>query len=151
MLLDFYSYSEGKKGEALICGGFDVSNPFAKEKEVKNKKVTMNGREIFKFAVKSILNSVNTLLDRNGLDIKDIDYLVPHQANERIIDFTAEKLGMDKDKVFMNLQHYGNTSSASIAIALSEMNDKGMLKEGMKILLVGFGGGLTVGSLLIEL
>lgn len=150
-LLDFYSYSEGKKGEALMCGGFDVLNPFAKEKEIKNKKVTMNGREIFKFAVKSILNSVNTLLDRNALDIKDIDYLVPHQANERIIDFTAEKLGIEKNKVFMNLQNYGNTSSASIAIALSEMNDKGMLKEGMKILLVGFGGGLTVGSLLIEL
>lgn len=76
---------------------------------------------------------------------------MPHQANERIIDFTAEKLGIEKNKVFMNLQNYGNTSSASIAIALSEMNDKGMLKEGMKILLVGFGGGLTVGSLLIEL
>lgn len=150
-LVDFYSYSIGKKGEALQCGGFDVLNPYVTTKQVKNKKVTMDGREVFKFAVKSIENSVKTLLERNELDINDIDYIVPHQANERIIEFTTHKLGIDKNKIFMNLQHYGNTSSASIAIALSEMNEKGMLKEGMKILLVGFGGGLTVGSLLLEL
>lgn len=150
-VIDFYSYSEGKKGDALTCGGVDVINPFVKEESIKNKYVTMNGREIFKFAVKSIINSVNTLLSRNELTIADIDYIVPHQANERIIEFTAEKLGISKNKVYKNLKYYGNTSSASIPIALNEMNDKGLLKEGMKLILVGFGGGLTVGSLLIEL
>lgn len=150
-IIDFYSYSEGKKGDALTCGGVDVMNPFVKEESIKNKYVTMNGREIFKFAVKSIINSVNTLLSRNELTIADIDYIVPHQANERIIEFTAEKLGISKNKVYKNLKYYGNTSSASIPIALNEMNDKGLLKEGMKLILVGFGGGLTVGSLLIEL
>lgn len=150
-LTDFYSYSVGKKGDALQCGGFDVFNPFIIEEKVKNKHVTMNGREIFRFAVKAISDSINTLLERNELKIADIDYIVPHQANERIIEFTAEKLKIDKNKIYTNLKYYGNTSSASIAIALSEMNDKGLLKDGMKLVLVGFGGGLTVGSLLIEL
>ena len=150
-LTDFYSYSVGKKGDVLQCGGFDVFNPFIIEEKVKNKHVTMNGREIFRFAVKAISDSINTLLERNELKIDDIDYIVPHQANERIIEFTAEKLKIDKNKIYTNLKYYGNTSSASIAIALSEMNDKGLLKDGMKLVLVGFGGGLTVGSLLIEL
>lgn len=150
-LTDFYSYSVGKKGDALQCGCFDVYNPFVVEEKVKNKHVTMNGREIFRFAVKAISDSINTLLERNELKIDDIDYIVPHQANERIIEFTAEKLKIDKNKIYTNLKYYGNTSSASIAIALSEMNDKGLLKDGMKLVLVGFGGGLTVGSLLIEL
>ena len=90
-------------------------------------------------------------MKRNNIDINEIDYIVPHQANKRIIKFTADKLDINLDKFYLNLDRYGNTSSASIPMALSEMNDKGLMKKGMKILMVGFGGGLTVGSLLVEI
>ena len=150
-LLDFYSYSAGKKGDALTCGGLDIINPFVSKEHEVEKHVRMDGREIFRFASKSIVDAVNTLLEKNNLNIKDIDYIIPHQANSRIIQYTAEKLNISIDKYYMNLERYGNTSSASIPMALAEMKDKNLLKEGMKIIMVGFGGGLTVGSVLMEL
>ena len=111
----------------------------------------MNGREVFKFATTSIVNSVKELVKTNEMDIEDIDYIVCHQANSRIIDYSAKKLGIGIERFFMNLDKYGNTSSGSIPLALNEMCEKDLLKEGMKIILVGFGGGLTYGSILIEL
>lgn len=150
-LVDFYSYSVGKKGDAITCGGLDISNPYVNKKTELRKSVEMNGREVFKFASKVIIDAVNTLLERNNLNISDIDYIIPHQANKRIIEYTAQKLKISMDKYYLNLDRYGNTSSASIPIALAEMQDKGLLKEGMKVIMVGFGAGLTMGSLLIEL
>ena len=111
----------------------------------------MNGREVFKFATKSIVESVEKILKENSLTMDDINYIVPHQANLRIIDFAAKKLKVDKDKFYTNLDRYGNTSSASIPLALNEMYEKDMFKKGHKIILVGFGGGLTYGAVLIEL
>lgn len=112
--------------------------------------VKMNGKEVYKFAVNVCVETVNELLSRSNLAIDDINYIVPHQANKRIISAVSSKLKCETDKIFTNLEKYGNTSSASIPICLDEMNKNNMLRKGDKIILVGFGGGLTYGGALIE-
>lgn len=149
--LSFYSKSKGDKGEYLTSGAFDVSNPFIKEEIVKNKKVCMNGREVFKFATTSIVDAVKNVLSQSDLTIDDIDYIIPHQANSRIIEYSAKKLKIDMNKFYINLGRYGNTSSASIPLALNEMYESNKLSPGIKLIMVGFGGGLTYGAVLIEL
>lgn len=110
----------------------------------------MNGREVFKFAISIIPKVVNKLLENSGEDISNIKYIIPHQANLRIIEDAAKKLNINKDKFYINLESYGNTSAASVPIALSEAVKKGLINKGDKIILVGFGGGLTWAGLLIE-
>ena len=90
------------------------------------------------------------MLKQSELNINEIKYIVPHQANLRIIDFISKKLKINKEKFYVNLQNYGNTSAASIPIAISEMNNKGLLKKCDKILMIGFGGGLTWGGTIVE-
>lgn len=150
-IANFYSKSDGSKGDALTAGAIDVINPYVKEIVTKNKKVEMNGQEVFKFAVTSIVKGIKTVLEESNLSIEDIDMIVPHQANLRIIEFAAKKLKVDFNKFYINLDKYGNTSSATIPIALNEMYEKSLLKKGKKIIMVGFGGGLTFGAALIEL
>ncbi|PJI08507.1 MULTISPECIES: beta-ketoacyl-ACP synthase III [Clostridium] len=145
-----YLGSDGTGREFLYCHASNVDNPFAANAEKINSKISMNGKEVFKFAVKVMVKSVRKILEDCSLKAEDIDYIVPHQANIRIIDFAAKKLNLSKEKFFTNLQNYGNTSGASIPIALDEMNKKGILKKGNKIVLVGFGGGLTWGSMVIK-
>lgn len=147
----FHCLSRGDKGEALNIGGFPVENPYVKEVKYKKQKISMEGREVFKFATGAIVSSIKKLLEDSNLLLEDVDYIVPHQANYRIIEYAAKKLKTDINKFYINLDRYGNTSSASIPIALSEMFEKGILEEGKKIILVGFGGGLTLGAALIEL
>lgn len=148
----FNAKSVGEKGDCLRIGAEDVKNPFIKNNaELKNKKLVMNGGEVFKFATGAIYKSIEKVLNDSNLKIDDIDYIVPHQANYRIIEYTAKKLKIDVEKFYINLDRYGNTSSASIPIALNEMYEKNLFKENMKVILVGFGGGLTYGSALIEL
>lgn len=142
--------SDGVNSEFLYCPAVEVGNPFADEAAKIESKISMNGREVFKFAVKAMENSVKNVLEASKIDIDDIDYIVPHQANIRIIEFVAKKLEISMDKFFVNLNNYGNTSGATIPLALDEMNKKGMLKKGNKIILVGFGGGLTWGAVIIE-
>ncbi len=112
--------------------------------------IYMNGQETFKFAVESMCNDVIEIMNRNSLTVEDIAYIVPHQANARIIQFASKRLKISSDKIFMNLSKYGNTGGASIAISLDEMNRNGMLKRGDKIILTAFGGGLSSGVCLIE-
>lgn len=112
--------------------------------------IYMNGQETFKFAVDSMCRDVIMIMEKNGLTGDDIAYVVPHQANARIIQFAVKRLKMDQDKFFMNLSKYGNTGGASIAISLDEMNKSGMLKKGDKIILTAFGGGLSSGVCLLE-
>lgn len=150
-ILRFYSKSEGEKGEALEIGARDVKNAFTHKYSEKYPYIKMDGGAIFKFASLIIAEAINKLLEEEKLCIDDIDYIVPHQANARIIAYTAKKMHVSIDKFYLNLDKYANTSSASIPIALSEMQDKNILKKGMKIIMVGFGGGLTYGSALIEL
>lgn len=134
----------------MHCPATNVINPFSDEKGLASSKISMNGREVFKFAVKVMVSSVKKVIEDSGLNIEDIDYIVPHQANIRIIEFAAKKLGLSMDKFFINLQNYGNTSGATIPLAIDEMNKKGLLKRGAKIVVVGFGGGLTWGSMVLK-
>jgi 3-oxoacyl-[acyl-carrier-protein] synthase-3 len=110
----------------------------------------MNGREVFKFATRVMIYSAERLLEKCGRTIEDVDVYVPHQANVRIIDYATKKLGFPKEKVVVNVDRYGNTSSGSIPLALADAADSGMLQPGALVLMTGMGAGLTWGSALIE-
>lgn len=149
-LISSFCKSEGDKYKCITIEGNDVDSPFVENKTIKSSKLKMNGNEVFKFATSTIVNSINKVLNENDLKLDDIDYIIPHQANVRIIEYAAKKLKVSIDKFYMNIEEYGNTSAASIPIALSEMWEKNLLKEGNKIILVGFGAGLTYGATLIN-
>ena len=112
--------------------------------------VKMNGREVFKFATRVLVSSAEKVLDECGLTVDDVDVYVPHQANKRIIDHAAGKLGIPEEKVVVNVDRYGNTSSGSIPLALADAAADGRLREGELVLMTGMGAGLTWGSALIE-
>jgi len=136
--------SDGSGAEHLMVRGGGVVYPVSHEMiEDKAMYIEMNGREVFKFATRVIVEATLQAVDRAGLTLDDIDLLIPHQANLRIIELAARHLGMPMDKVFVNLDRYGNTSAASIPIALNEAVEQGLLRDGMNVCLVGFGAGLT--------
>ena len=112
--------------------------------------IHMQGREVFRFATRVMIDSATRLLEAAGLTVDDVDLLVAHQANERILDHAVEKLDIPREKVVMNLDRYGNTSSASIPIALAEAAERGQVAPGDLVLMVGFGAGLTWGSALVR-
>jgi len=112
--------------------------------------VSMNGAQVFKFAVRTVAEATRQAVCNAGLTVDDIDLMIPHQANLRIISSAAEALGMPAGKVFVNVEKYGNTSSASVPIALCEAADAGILKEGQRIALVAVGGGLSWGAMVLE-
>lgn len=142
--------SDGSKGEALTCNAIELKNFLVDSDEDYSNVVSMNGKEIFKFAVNIMSKSILRILEENQLSLDDIKYIIPHQANSRIIEFAAKRIKADNSKFYTNMNLYGNTSSASIGIALDEMVENNMLTKGDKVILVGFGGGLTWGSALIE-
>ena len=108
--------------------------------------IRMEGREVFKFAVTKMIEATDVALQKAGLSKSDLDFLIPHQANRRIIDAAAKYLDMPPEKVLVNIEEYGNTSAASIPLALSEALDAGRIKDGDTIVFVGFGGGLSWGA-----
>ena len=110
----------------------------------------MNGKDVFQFAVRKVPQVIQEVLERNELFLEDIDWFVLHQANARIVDAVARRLRLDIGKFPMNLQDYGNTSSASIPILLNELNREGVLKKGQKLVLAGFGAGLSWGASVLE-
>jgi 3-oxoacyl-[acyl-carrier-protein] synthase-3 len=112
----------------------------------RNEAIYMTGAEVFKFAVRIMGSAAEDALKKVGLNKEDIDFLVPHQANIRIINSAIERLGLTSDKVVVNLDRYGNMSSASIPVALDEAVEEGRIKDGDTLVLVGFGGGLTWGA-----
>jgi 3-oxoacyl-[acyl-carrier-protein] synthase-3 len=112
--------------------------------------VQMNGPEVYKFATRVVVESAERCLEAARLGVDQVDLFIPHQANKRIIDHAARRLGIDESKVFMNVAHYGNTSAASIPIGLDEAYREGRLEEGDVVLMVGFGGGLAWGSCVME-
>ncbi len=124
----------------------------ASEETLRNKlhSINMEGNEVFKFAVRKMEDASLKVVEKSGLKVEDIDYLIPHQANMRIIESARKKLKLDEDKVFINLNKYGNMSSASIPVALDEAIKEGKIKEDDTVLLVGFGGGLTWGATIIK-
>lgn len=140
-----------------VRGGDDVikipqfagKSPFY-EGEQESPYVQMQGQETFKFAVNAICKDIRALLERNGLTMEDVKYIVPHQANKRIIDFASAKLKAPQEKFFVNIEEYGNTSSASVPMALDELNRTGALEKGDLVILTAFGGGLAHASCLIR-
>ena len=143
--------SDGSKGDSLVIQGLPLNSPFKDGREVSKNYINMNGREIFKFATKVMEESIVEILEKENIKIEDISAIIPHQANLRIIDYVVKRLGIPREKFVTNLQNYGNTSGASIPIALCESINEGNLKKGDKIIMVGFGGGLTWGAALIKL
>lgn len=143
--------SDGSKGDSLVIQGLPLNSPFKDGREVSENYINMNGREIFKFATKVMEESIVEILEKENIKIEDIEAIIPHQANLRIIDYVVKRLGIPREKFITNLQNYGNTSGASIPIALCESIDEGNLKKGDNIIMVGFGGGLTWGAALIKL
>lgn len=135
-ILDTYLKAEAAGAEALVI-------------DQKSRTIKMDGRSVYSFAVRSIRHTIETLLQRNNLTIADIAWIVPHQANQRIIAACAKRLDIDIQKFYLNIEQYANTSAASIPLALAEMWEKGLLKDGQKLLLVGFGAGLTYGGTLL--
>ena len=109
-----------------------------------------DGKEVYKFAIKALPFAVENALKGTGLGIEDIDLIIPHQANIRIIETAAQRFGVSMDKMYINLEKYGNTSSASIPLALDEAIKAGRIKDGDKVCLVGFGAGLTYGAVIFE-
>ena len=132
-LMSSFCKSEGSKYKCITIEGNDVDSPFVEKKTIRHSKLKMDGGEVFKFATSVIVSSINKILKENNLDINDIDYIIPHQANVRIIQYAAKKLKVDMDKFYMNMEEYGNTSGASIPIALSDMDEKGLLKKIVKL------------------
>lgn len=143
--------SDGSKGNSLVIQGLPLNSPFKDGREVSKNYINMNGREIFKFATKVMEESIVEILEKENIKIEDISAIIPHQANLRIIDYVVKRLGIPREKFVTNLQNYGNTSGASIPIALCESINEGNLKKGDNIIMVGFGGGLTWGAALIKL
>jgi len=149
-IINTFTGSDGDVNNLLHIPGEPLDNPFYKEENPLPSKISMEGSEIFKFATRIIKKSVKTVLKDSNYTVAQLNHIVPHQANLRIIEYASEKLKIDLDKFYVNLDHCGNTSAASIPIALDEMNEKGLLKENDLIFLVGFGGGLTWGAALLS-
>ena len=129
----FYALQGARGDKAILANG---PGPLAPE-------LSMDGRAVFRFAVEALPHCIRGIQGQSGLSLEEIDWVVCHQANERIIDHCVKKLKAPAEKFYKNMARYGNTSAASIPIALDEMNRDGKLKPGQKILCVGFGGGLT--------
>ena len=136
--------------ELIVTAGGSIKAATAETIENREVYLKMNGREVFKFAVKAFPESVENVLTQQNLTADDIDIFIPHQANVRIIEAIAKRFKQPLDKFFVNLHKYGNTSGASIPIALDEASKEGRFKKGDKIVATGFGGGLTYGSILFE-
>ncbi len=137
-------HADGSLWELLAIRGLGTAQEVTAEQLEKGwQYIEMQGREVFKNAVRALESVSWEALESAGWHSEDIDLLVAHQANIRIIEFLRERLGLPKDKVFINISKYGNTSAASIPIALDEANRAGMLYPGMRLLMVAFGGGFT--------
>lgn len=150
-ILSTYIGADGRGGHLLSqpAGGSRIP---ASLESIQNRLhfIKMDGSEVFKFAVKIMGEAAERALEKCGMSKEDIDYLIPHQANIRIIDSAVKRLKISSEKVYVNVDKYGNMSSASVAIALDEASRKGLLKDGEIVVLVAFGGGLTWGSAVLK-
>jgi 3-oxoacyl-[acyl-carrier-protein] synthase-3 len=144
-------HSEGSKGELLMVAAGGVRNPATQRTvELGQHLISMQGGEVFKLAVKSMADAAEEAIEAANLRLDDIQLMIPHQANVRIIEGVAKRLHFPMERVFVNIQKYGNTSAASIPIALCEAAAEGRLRRGDKVLLVAFGGGFTWGASVLE-
>jgi 3-oxoacyl-[acyl-carrier-protein] synthase-3 len=143
--------SDGQYSDILFMPGGGSRCPITRENAHLNlQTIHMVGKDVYKQAVTAMLNAAKKALEQAGLSIEDIACVIPHQANVRIIDAIADRLGISRDKMFVNLDRYGNTSAAAVAIALDEANRTGRIKPGDYVLMIVFGGGLTWASTVLE-
>lgn len=150
-ILDTHMASNGAECEMMILpGGGSLHPPSPEMLAAKQNYIHLNGRAVYKQAVSKIVHLVAESLERCGLKNEDIDMIIPHQMNARIIESAANRLGIPMEKIFINLDKYGNTSAATIPIALDEASRQGVIKRGDLVSLVAFGGGLTWASALIK-
>lgn len=150
-VLDFWNEVDGSGGQYLVMPGGGSLNPSTQETVTqKMHYVHQDGRQVFKYAVRKMHESSAALLERNGLTVKDVDLLIPHQANRRIITASAERLGLDLEKVVINIDRYGNTTAGTIPLAMGDALDQGRLKKGDLALLCAVGAGFTVGAALLR-
>ena len=143
--------SDGSGGELLIVPGGGSKHPAGADTVLsKMHTISMNGREVYRFATRVMVSASRQVVEQAGWRLDEIDLFIPHQANQRIIDSAAKTLKLPSDKVFANVAHYGNTSAASIPIALCEAIDAGRVNPGDHLVMVGFGAGLTWASCAIQ-
>ena len=150
-ILSAYMRSDGKLADLLYRPAGGATNQFSQQVlDERTHYVRMAGREVFKHAVRSMSDAADRALDSARLTGEDIDLLIPHQANVRIIEATAKHSGIPMEKVYVNVDRFGNTSSASIPIALDEAIERGQIHEGSTVLLVAFGAGFTWASMIVR-
>ena len=150
-ILSTYVRSDGTLGDLLCRPSGGATRPFdANVLEDRSQFIRMNGREVFKHAVRSMSDAASRALDGAKLTGTDIDLMIPHQANIRIIEATAKHANIPMEKVYVNVDRFGNTSAASVPIALDEAIETGRIKEGSVVLLVAFGAGFTWGAMVVR-
>jgi 3-oxoacyl-[acyl-carrier-protein] synthase III len=150
-ILSEFIRADGAGGKYLALPAGGSKYPTSIETvEQRLHYITMEGTEVFKFAVRAMPQAVKNVVDKAGIKLEDIDYLVPHQANIRIIESAAKRLNMSMDKIGITIDKYGNMSSASIPVTLYDEYTQGKIKKGDKVALVGFGAGLTYGAILLN-
>jgi 3-oxoacyl-[acyl-carrier-protein] synthase-3 len=149
--LSYVLGSDGSKAEALIMRGLGSAMP-ASQTVLENNwhKLEMDGATVLKFAMRVFAKAATEAVSAAGLTMDDIDLLIPHQSNLRLIEAVRQQLGLPAEKVFVNLDRYGNTSAAAIPVALCEALDGGQAKDGDTVVLVSFGGGLTWAALTLQ-
>lgn len=151
-ILGTYLRADGTGGHLLCIPNTNVAYPHAGTTPPKamSRFLSMNGRVVYEFAIKAVPEAIEAACARAGIQVKDIDFLVPHQANQRIIKAAADRLGFPPEKIVTNIDQYGNTSAASIPLAFSDAVKRGQIKAPATCALVGFGGGLTWGSAIVR-
>lgn len=140
--------NQSKKYESNITSEIDSKGILTAKTE---DKIYMNGKEIYKYAVTKTIENINELLEKSNETIENIKYIIPHQSNIKIMDSIANRLKIDSNKMYINIQCKGNTFCASIPIAIDDMMRSNLVKKGDKIILLGYGGGLNTGSILMEI
>ena len=152
-IIDSVLMADGRQNAVLTLGDLPPEeDPIAmreKGAQMDYPYLKMDGKKVYLFAVSSLIETVSLLLERNSLTMQDIRWIIPHQANKRIISAACRRVGYDQSKFYTNIAHYANTSAASIPLAIDEIRHKGLLARGDAIITVGFGSGLTYGGNLI--
>ena len=150
-IIDYLHEIDGSGGCSLYMPGGGSLHPASHETvDQKMHFVHQEGQAVYKFAVRKMVEASETVLQRNGLTVADIDLFIPHQANRRIIDATAERLGLDPARVVINIDRFGNTTAATIPLAMQTAREEHHLKNGDLVLLASVGAGFTVGACLLR-
>ena len=143
-------HGDGRQKKHLRLEGGGALHPASRRDDLASDFIQMNGPEVFKLAVPAMADAAKEALAQAGLRLEDVDLFVPHQANARIIEAVAKRLGLDRSKVFIDIDRFGNTSAASIPIALCDAVDQGRVRQGDTLVFAAFGGGMTWGAAVVE-